>query len=453
MASEKWRDTVIVAVLGSTGTGKSKLGIELAQELNGEIISADSIQVYKGLDICSAKVTAEEQAAAQHHLLSVAECTHSYDVVKFRDTALSTISDILDRGKVPIIVGGTNYYIESLIWETLMPESSAVDQEMKVETNASSTPGGGCTVDDETHRHHPQADVDGTPVKTTEAAAAAAHASMVSPHERLQKVDPDMAARLHPNNIRKIERSLAVFEEHGIPHTQLLAQQHSDGDGACPQGARLRFPKTVAFWIRCDTDVLDKRLSKRVDGMVESGMMQELQCFHSEYGQHCLDETGRPSFESGLFQSIGYKELYPYLSRSPDMDEEKSKSLLTECLQSLVAATSRYARKQNAWIRNRFLKAGQKVRLYGVDSSHPENWNDDVLQPALSIVQALLTDSPAPLAPLPLQAATKNSWTKYECTACNRLLHGDQEWKAHLTSRMHRRRKKRTEKRRVKEST
>ncbi|XP_076045086.1 uncharacterized protein LOC143027609 [Oratosquilla oratoria] len=110
----------IVVVLGATGAGKSKLALEIASRFNGEIISADSMQVYKGLDIVTNKVTEEEQSLVKHHLLDFVDPLSRYTVVDFRDKALPIIEDLLHKGVMPVIVGGTTYYIESLLWKVLV---------------------------------------------------------------------------------------------------------------------------------------------------------------------------------------------------------------------------------------------------------------------------------------------------------------------------------------------
>jgi tRNA dimethylallyltransferase len=124
-ANRSEMEPLIIVILGCTGTGKSKLSIEVGRRIGGEIISADSMQVYKGLDIITNKVTLEEQASIPHHLLDFVETNEKLSVVEFKTIALDVISDIITRQKVPIIVGGTNYYIESLLWENLIDEARA----------------------------------------------------------------------------------------------------------------------------------------------------------------------------------------------------------------------------------------------------------------------------------------------------------------------------------------
>merc|ERR1739838_1267324 len=120
----------IVVVLGATGAGKSKLALEIASKIKGEIISADSMQVYKDLDIITNKVTAEEQALVPHHLIDFVDPRSRYSVVDFRNQAQPLIEQLLDANKIPVVVGGTNYYIEALLWENLVdpvPEQTSTD--------------------------------------------------------------------------------------------------------------------------------------------------------------------------------------------------------------------------------------------------------------------------------------------------------------------------------------
>lgn len=123
------RRTPLVVILGSTATGKTKLSIELANRFNGEIISADSMQIYKGLDISTAKATAAERSMAAHHMLDVCDIkTKSFTVVDFRDAALPKVHQLLNDDKKPIIVGGTTYYIETLLWKVLISSDEHAQQ-------------------------------------------------------------------------------------------------------------------------------------------------------------------------------------------------------------------------------------------------------------------------------------------------------------------------------------
>ncbi|KZC13843.1 tRNA dimethylallyltransferase, mitochondrial [Dufourea novaeangliae] len=191
----------VLAILGSTGCGKSRLSIELARRFFGEIISADSMQVYKSLDIITAKVTKEERQMAPHHMLDIVDpLSLNFTVMQFRDMTLPIIDDLLTREKLPIIVGGTNYYIEALLWNILM------DHDDKSTPNNSPTrdsPDGGNKIS-ESSRENKNDSISPKKMKfeidrdTTE--------SNEELFTKLKKADPEMAKRIHPNNRRKIIR-------------------------------------------------------------------------------------------------------------------------------------------------------------------------------------------------------------------------------------------------------
>ncbi|XP_076671668.1 tRNA dimethylallyltransferase isoform X4 [Andrena cerasifolii] len=193
----------ILAILGSTGCGKSRLAIELARRFSGEIISADSMQVYNGLDIVTAKVTNEERAMAAHHMLDVVDpLILDFTVTQFRDMTLPIMDDLLARGKLPIIVGGTNYYIESLLWQILLPnpENSAARPN---DSSRATTDGSNKRSD---RNIEEQEDVLSTKKMKIELDRST-NESSEELLKKLAKIDPEMAKRLHPNNKRKIIRS------------------------------------------------------------------------------------------------------------------------------------------------------------------------------------------------------------------------------------------------------
>lgn len=180
----------LVVILGSTGSGKTKLSLELATKFGGEIVGADSmqvssfsyfmfsppkktstIQVYKELDIASAKATSEELALVPHHMINILGPEQRFTVLEYRNMVLPILDDIIQRGKLPIIVGGTNYYIESVLWKVLVQEPGEIVRKE------------GGTLPNDEHQ-------------------LPSHVL----HEKLKKLDPAMAKRLHPNNQRKILR-------------------------------------------------------------------------------------------------------------------------------------------------------------------------------------------------------------------------------------------------------
>ncbi|XP_069752038.1 tRNA dimethylallyltransferase isoform X4 [Narcine bancroftii] len=360
------RSLPLVVILGATGTGKSRLALELGRRLHGEIVSADSMQVYKGLDIITNKVSAEEQQLCTHHMISFLDPLVSYSVVDFRNKALSIIKDIIDREKIPIIVGGTNYYIESLLWKVLVDTKegkvcSAIDEAVVTQTSSAG-------------RKEELEKLDFQVLYT-----------------RLVEVDPEMAEKLHPHDKRKVARSLQIYEETGIPHSKLLRQQWEE-EGGGPLGGALRFPQSCIFWLHADLPVLDERLDRRVDDMLAAGLLEELNSFHNQYNQQKITKNSQ-DYQHGIFQSIGFKEFHEYLISKSSSSDTKEK-LLTEGIAALKQVTKRYVRKQNKWVRNRFLKRpGANVPpVYGLDVTVVSQWEETVLQPALQIVESFLKE-------------------------------------------------------------
>ncbi|XP_028255233.1 tRNA dimethylallyltransferase isoform X2 [Parambassis ranga] len=398
----------LVVILGATGTGKSKLAIEIGKRLQGEIISADSMQVYHGLDIITNKVTAEELAQCRHHMISFVDpLVSTYTVVDFRNKALALIDDMHSRNKLPIIVGGTNYYIESLLWKVLMDTGE----------NKESTDGGGGALDRKIE------------LERLEGAEL---------HKRLAKVDPDMAALLHPNDKRKIARSLQIHEETGIPHSHWLEEQKGQ-EGSNGLGGPLRYPEPCIFWLHADMESLDKRLYSRVDEMLAAGLIEELRDFHARYNQQKLQDDSQ-DYQHGIFQSIGFKEFHDYLTVPESSTQQEKDALLEKGIEALKIATRRYARKQNKWVRNRFLKRpGDNIpAVYGLDVTDVSRWEETVLNPALQILDSLRKEEEPAIAPIRLQEEVRtNKRSHHTCDLCDKVIIGDLEWTAHLKSKKH----------------
>ncbi|XP_029475243.1 tRNA dimethylallyltransferase [Rhinatrema bivittatum] len=401
------RSLPLVVILGATGTGKSQLAVELGRRLGGEIVSADSMQVYKGLDIITNKVSPEEQSLCRHHMISFVDpLVTNYTIVEFRNKATALIDDIFARKKIPIVVGGTNYYIESLLWNVLV--------DAKEISNAD--------------KSKPAAD----------RKVELEHLDSKELHRRLSEVDPQRASRLHPHDKRKLARSLQIFEETGVSHSEFLLRQHAE-EGAGPLGGPLRYPNPCILWLYADQEVLDKRLSSRVDAMMSAGLLHELRDFHQRYNQWKITENCQ-DYQHGIFQTIGFKEFHEYLATEGVCPEETSDILLQKAIQTLKQVTQRYARKQNKWVKNRFLKRpGSNVPpVYGLDVTDLSSWEEYVLKPALQLVNSFLQGQKAAVQPLKLPCGVaENKWNRYTCELCDKILIGDREWAAHTKSKSH----------------
>uniref|UniRef100_A0AC11CPZ0 tRNA isopentenyltransferase 1 n=1 Tax=Ovis aries TaxID=9940 RepID=A0AC11CPZ0_SHEEP len=373
------RTLPLVVILGATGTGKSTLALQLGQRLGGEIVSADSMQVYEGLDIITNKVSAQEQRLCQHHMISFVDpLVTNYTVVDFRNKATALIEDIFARDKIPIIVGGTNYYIESLLWKVLV---NAKPQEMGTEK----------VID-----------------RKGELEKEDGHVL----HKRLSQVDPEMAAKLHPHDKRKVARSLQVFEETGISHSEFLHRQRAE-EGGGPLGGPLKFPNPCILWLHAEQTVLDERLDKRVDNMLAAGLLDELRDFHKRYNEKKVAENSQ-DYQHGIFQSIGFKEFHEYLITEGKCAPE---------------------------IRNQLLKKGPGTSVppvYGLEVSDVSKWEESVLEPALEIVRSFIQGHKPAATPVKMPSSeTENKRSYHMCELCDRIIIGDREWAAHMKSKSH----------------
>nr|XP_056702962.1 tRNA dimethylallyltransferase [Euleptes europaea] len=408
MAGAAARQLPLVVVLGATGTGKSRLALQLGLRLGGEIISADSMQVYQGLDIITNKASTEEQALCKHHMISFVDpLVTNYTVVDFRNKATALIEDLFACKKIPIVVGGTNYYIESLLWKVL------IDPKKKTGTPG---PAGGVA-----DRKAELEKLDGQEL-----------------HRRLKQVDPEMASRLHPHDKRKVARSLQVYEETGVTHSELLQMQQGE-EGGGPLGGPLKYPNLCILWLYTEQAVLEERLDARVDAMLAAGLLEELRDFHRRYNQEKVAESCQ-DYQHGIFQSIGFKEFHEFLITEGKCPAEQGEELLDKGIEALKLVTKRYARKQNKWVKNRFLRRpGPNAPLvYGLEVSDLSQWEEKVLEPAVQIVDSFLQGQQPPVEPIRMEPDSgENKRRGHECVVCNRVIIGDREWQAHLKSKSH----------------
>ncbi|XP_046461083.1 tRNA dimethylallyltransferase-like [Daphnia pulex] len=451
----------VIVVCGATGTGKSKLALELAVKYGGEIISADSMQIYQGLDIITNKVTLEERQLVPHHLIDCASPLTRWTVVDFQRKSLAVIDDLLLNGRVPVIVGGTHYYIESLLWKVLLDgdHKSGQDQTTllyerdeqlrrqrpSTSTQTAQTLDDGNDNDELLLKLLPLGEV-GSDAKALE------HLSSARLHQLLRKVDPVMADTIHPNNRRKIFRSLQAWQQHGRPHSELLRSQR-DSEGGSTLGGPLRYDadRTLIFWVQCQQEVLDRRLDARVDDMMSRGLVAELAHFHHLYNERRLqdEKIKEADYTIGIFQSIGLKEFHEFLVLpSSEQTTQTGRRLLDQGVEALKSRTRRYARKQTKWIVKRFLEQPdrQVPPVYGLDATDVTEWNEKVRDVAFRIVDSFGSDEeqtgdgsecrPKPLAVA--ETTTREEQTSFHCPLCEKVTVGQRQWQEHLGSNRHR---------------
>ena len=275
----------IVVVAGPTASGKTALGIALAKDFNGEIVSADSMQIYRGMDIGTAKASLAEREGIPHHMLDVAEPWEDYSVARYVEQAEACCRDILRRGKLPILVGGTGLYIDSLISGR---DFAAVDSDQGL-------------------REALSAEYD-----------ALGGDAM---HRRLREIDPERAAILHPGDKRRIVRALEVYQLTGMTITE-----HDRQTRALPR----RFDAAAIHLNFKNRSALYARIDRRVDAMVEQGLFREVEG---------LLAAGL-SPESTAMQAIGYKEVVRSLQG--ELSREEAVDLIKQ-------SSRRYAKRQLTW--------------------------------------------------------------------------------------------------------
>lgn len=278
----------VIVISGPTATGKTALGVEVCLRLGGEVISADSMQVYRGLDIGTAKVTADEARGVPHHMVDVAEPGEDFSVSRWVEAAAMCAEDIFARGKVPVIVGGTGLYIDSLLSGRDFAAAEA-DGELRARLSREYDELGGAAF-----------------------------------RERLREVDPDRAAILHPADKKRLVRAMEIFLLTGETITA-----HDERTKALPpRWESARFALCFA-----DRQALYARIDARVDEMVRRGLFEEVRA---------LLESGKISPECSSMQAIGYKEAVEFI---------KGRVSCGGAVERIKLASRRYAKRQLTWLR------------------------------------------------------------------------------------------------------
>lgn len=281
--------TLAIAIMGPTASGKTAAALEIARHIPSEIISVDSALVYRGMDIGTAKPTAEERAAVPHHLIDILDPLESYSAMQFRQDALRLVTEIGQRGRLPLLVGGTMLYFKAL--------RDGLDD-------------------------LPEADPDVRARLDEEAALI----GMPAMHAKLARIDPETAARLKPNDSQRIQRALEIFELTGKPMSQLLAK--------APK-TPLPFDILPISLEPSDRSVLHARIAARFAAMLkDGGLIREVQALRTRGDLH----LGLPSM-----RCVGYRQAWEYLDGGYDLETMREKG---------IAATRQLAKRQITWLRS-----------------------------------------------------------------------------------------------------
>lgn len=281
----------ILAICGATASGKSSLALELAEQYDGEIVSCDSMQVYRKMDIGTAKPTLEEQKRVKHHMIDVADPCDNYSCAEYVKAASAVIEDIFERGKVPIVCGGTGLYLDALLRGSDFSIESSPDENLRRELFAFVEKNG------------------------KEALFA-----------ELLKIDPESAASIHPNNVKRVIRAIEIYRTSG--------EKKSDLDRRSLENPS-RYDATVLALRYNERDILRQRIDARVDMMIAEGLEAETRM---------LLEAGVFEKNTTAAQAIGYKEFLGYF---------KGEMSFHECAELLKTATRKYAKRQMTWFNAR----------------------------------------------------------------------------------------------------
>ena len=309
----------LIVLTGPTAVGKTKLSIALAKAVNGEIISADSMQVYRYMDVGSAKITPDEMDGVPHHLVDVLDPTEDFNIVLFQQLAKKSMEEIYAKGRIPILVGGTGFYIQALLKEVDFTESHG---ELPIR-------------------------------KELEEKAATVYGA-AELYQKLSEVDPASAETIHPNNVKRVIRALEYYYETGQKISEHNEEQKQKESPYC----------SAYFVLNDERSILYDRIDRRVDQMIHDGLVDEVSR---------LKEMGYTR-ELVSMQGLGYKELFPYLA---------GECSLEEAIYIIKRDTRHFAKRQLTWFRREkdviwlnkpdFAYDEEKILSYMLDC-----WNETV---------------------------------------------------------------------------
>lgn len=288
----------VVVICGPTASGKTSLSIELAQKIDGEIISCDSMQIYKDMNIGTAKVTKTEMQGIKHYLIDIISPEERYSVADYKKAAEKAIIEILEKGKTPIIVGGTGLYVDALIYGIEYPNIEFDEKYRKQLENRVETEG------------------------------------LEALYEEAKKIDKQAVQKISSNDQKRILRILEIYHATGKNKTQQEAESRKN---------EVKYDYKV-FAINMDREILYNRINKRVDIMMENGLIDEVKQIKKKYNK----------FPTAM-QGLGYKEVVEYLENKISKDE---------MVEKIKQESRRYAKRQLTWFR----KNKENIWLDGMTS-------------------------------------------------------------------------------------
>lgn len=303
----------VIIIVGPTAVGKTNLSIKLAKKLKSEIISGDSMQVYKGMDIGTGKVTEEEMDQIPHHMLDILTPDRPFSVADYQKYVQNKISELNQRSIIPLIVGGSGLYIQAVLYDYIFSEQKR----------------------DETRTNQLEARME------TEGNLAL--------YEELQKVDPEQAEKIHPNNKRRVIRALEVYQA----TEKTLSERQSE------QSKTSKYDYYI-IGLKMDREALYEKINKRVDSMIKNGLIEEVQHLYAQGYEH-----------TQAMKAIGYKELIPYIKGEADLDS---------AVELLKRNSRRYAKRQYTWFKNQM-----NIHWYDITETKYDKIVDNIIKDVFEV--------------------------------------------------------------------
>ncbi|UJL48243.1 tRNA (adenosine(37)-N6)-dimethylallyltransferase MiaA [Virgibacillus sp. NKC19-16] len=299
----------VIAIVGPTAVGKTKLSIEIAKRFNGEIISGDSMQVYRGLDIGTAKISEDEMQGTPHYMIDIKDPDEDFSAADFQYYVQSYIDEVSSHNKVPVIVGGSGLYIQAALYNYNFSKQRRNDVITKRLENEMENDG------------------------------------VMPLYNRLKEIDPKEAAKIHPNNHRRVIRALEIYEMTGLTKTEYQQEQ------------KLESPyNLILIGLEMDRKMLYDRINHRIDAMIANGLVDEVNRLYNQGFIDC------PSMKA-----IGYKEFVPYIK------EEQS---LERSIELLKRNSRRYAKRQYTWFKNKMDIRWYRITPDTIDERYQMILND-----------------------------------------------------------------------------
>lgn len=285
----------VIAIVGPTAVGKTKLSLDLAKKLRGEIISGDSMQIYKGMNIGTGKVTETEKGNIPHYMIDIIEPNQTFSVAEFQQQVRMYIDCILSKNKLPILVGGSGLYMDAILYDYQFANRKRNDKITK---------------------------------KLEEIYKKEGIGPLFS---ELQRIDPEQAKKIHPNNFRRVIRALEIYQTTGKTMTEIHKTQKKTAKY-----------NHILIGLEMKREILYNQINQRIDAMIDNGLINEVRELFERYGEHYQ-----------AMQGIGYKEIIPFI---------KGEDTLENCIELLKQHSRRYAKRQFTWFKNKM-----DVKWYAMD--------------------------------------------------------------------------------------